>query len=112
LADTIVSVRVPSSIIKELRILAEKNHYMDISEEVRSIARDNWLKSQNPVLHELKILKNEITRNVKSKKQENLIDEIHKVKAEIAEMIEGKMKNETKLKRSKSKEDNFIEEIE
>jgi hypothetical protein len=122
LADAIVSIRIPSSIVKELRILAEKNHYMDVSEEVRSVAREKWLNSKDPVLHELKILKNEITKNVESKKQENLIQEIHKMKDEINDMIEGKLNSEKKksAKKSKSKsesknqefEDDFITEIE
>lgn len=38
--DTIVSVRMPSTLVKELKDLAEKNHYMDLSEELRSVIRD------------------------------------------------------------------------
>jgi hypothetical protein len=119
LADAIVSIRVPSSIVKELRILAEKNHFMDVSEEVRSVAREKWLTSKDPVLHELKILKNEITKNVESKKQENIIQEIQKVKDELHEMFDQKIKKkspEKKWKKAGSKSEdeldkNFIHEI-
>jgi len=38
--DLIISVRMPASLVKELKELSEKNHYMDLSEELRSVLRD------------------------------------------------------------------------
>ena len=48
LADQIVSVRMPVSLLNELKILAEKNHFLDVSEEVRSLLRDKWLEHSDP----------------------------------------------------------------
>lgn len=48
LADQIVSVRMPISLVTELKNLAEKNHFLDISEEVRSLLRDKWLEQLDP----------------------------------------------------------------
>ncbi len=39
MASKIVSVRMPSSLLEELKRLAEEHHYLDISEEVRSLLR-------------------------------------------------------------------------
>ena len=36
---SIVSVRMPSSLVQKLRELAKKNHFLDVSEEVRSIIK-------------------------------------------------------------------------
>ena len=36
---SIVSVRMPSSLVQKLKELAEKNHFLDVSEEVRSIIK-------------------------------------------------------------------------
>ena len=47
--DTIVSVRMPSTLVKELRGLAEKNHYMDLSEELRSVIRDKVMAHQSRI---------------------------------------------------------------
>ncbi len=49
MTDTVVSVRMPSTLVRELRILADKNHYMDLSEEIRSVVRTKCIDStQSP----------------------------------------------------------------
>jgi Arc/MetJ-type ribon-helix-helix transcriptional regulator len=37
--NSIVSVRMPSSLVQKLRELAKDNHFLDVSEEVRSIIK-------------------------------------------------------------------------
>ncbi len=39
MVDSIVSVRMPSSLVQRLRSLSKDNHFLDVSEEVRSIIR-------------------------------------------------------------------------
>jgi hypothetical protein len=39
MVTSIVSVRMPSSLVQTLRGLAKQNHFLDISEEVRSIIK-------------------------------------------------------------------------
>jgi hypothetical protein len=39
MVTSIVSVRMPSSLVQKLRELAKDNHFLDISEEVRSIIK-------------------------------------------------------------------------
>ena len=55
--DKIVSVRMPLTLVLELKELAEKNHYLDVSETIRSLLRQEWLDHQSPhksKVHELK----------------------------------------------------------
>lgn len=37
--DAMISVRLPSTLIQQLKDLAEKHHYLDMSEQVREILR-------------------------------------------------------------------------
>ena len=42
--DVIVSVRMPKGLSEELKQLAKHDHFMDVSEAVRSILRHQFLK--------------------------------------------------------------------
>jgi Arc/MetJ-type ribon-helix-helix transcriptional regulator len=46
LSDIIVSVRVPTPLVLELRKSIQKEHFKDISELVRTIVRRKWLEHQ------------------------------------------------------------------
>jgi Arc/MetJ-type ribon-helix-helix transcriptional regulator len=37
--DAMISVRMPVSLIEELKDLSQKNHYVDLSEQIRDIIR-------------------------------------------------------------------------
>lgn len=37
--DAMISVRIPSSLVQELKELAEENHFLDLSEQIREIIR-------------------------------------------------------------------------
>jgi len=39
MVDSIVSVRMPSSLVQKLKTLSKENHFMDLSEEMRSIIK-------------------------------------------------------------------------
>jgi hypothetical protein len=39
---------MPSSLVKELKILTEQNHFLDTSEFIRSLLRDKWLEQKDP----------------------------------------------------------------
>jgi Arc/MetJ-type ribon-helix-helix transcriptional regulator len=60
MADVVVAVRVPRSLVAELRERTERDHYSDLSEQVRSIVRRGCLKYTNPVTHEIKELKEQL----------------------------------------------------
>ena len=89
MADSIVSLRIPSSLIKELKDLAKKNHYMDVSEEVRSILREKWLMFTNPMLHELikvrKDIQHELEKKSMKKEQKEVLEELRRIKEYLRE---------------------------
>ena len=65
MADKIVSVRMPVSLHKELKILAEKNHFLDVSEEVRSLLREKWLEQLDPSKFKVEAVKKSLEKVAK-----------------------------------------------
>ncbi|SRR3989338_5885411 len=78
--STMVSVRIPSSLIDELRLISKKDHFLDVSETVRSIIRSNWLRYKDPVAYQLKEIKKEISDSLTKKNQEMLLAELEKIR--------------------------------
>lgn len=46
--DVIVSIRLPSSLTKELKDLAKANHYVDLSEQLRDVIRQKTITYLEP----------------------------------------------------------------
>ena len=70
MADTVIAVRMPRSLIAELRERTEHDHYSDLSEQVRSIVRRGCLKYTNPVTHEIKELKEQLKTELLKEQQQ------------------------------------------
>ena len=89
MTDAVVSIRVPKTLVKELKELAKTNHYMDVSEEVRSIIREKWLQFTNPTLHEMikirKDIQHEIEKKGMKKEQKEVLEELRKIKDYLRE---------------------------
>jgi len=85
--DIMVSIRIPESLLNELKESSKKKHYMDVSEEVRTIVRDRWQEAKNPELMELKKLKESIKHELQKKKQKlltlELVKELESIKSDI-----------------------------
>ena len=85
MADHIVSVRMPSTLVEELKKLAKENHYLDVSEEVRSLLREKWLEQKQPVKSRLSaarenIAKAQIPEKIEAlKKALKLLEEINEL---------------------------------
>jgi len=60
ITDKIVSVRMPKALVIELKEVASKNHYLDVSETIRSLLRKRWLEQKKP--HKAKL--NQIKQNL------------------------------------------------
>ena len=41
-----ISIRIPKRMIEELRLVMEKEHFIDLSEAVRSIIRERWINEE------------------------------------------------------------------
>lgn len=83
MANSMISVRIPSSLVDELREVSKKDHFLDLSEAVRSLIRNNWMKHKDPLAYQLKQLRAEITENVSKKNQDELISELKKIRDSI-----------------------------
>ena len=85
--DILVSVRMPESLLSKLRELAEKDHFMDVSEEIRSITRKNWFRFTHPELMVIERLRKDILNEVKKKSEKEItkrvIKELNEIKKEI-----------------------------
>jgi Arc/MetJ-type ribon-helix-helix transcriptional regulator len=75
---------MPKTLFIELTKLTEENHFLDVSEQVRSVVRNKWQESANPQSYHLKKLRQEITDALKSKTSEQvsvqLIKELERIK--------------------------------
>jgi len=82
--NSLVSIRMPKSLFIELQKLSEKNHYLDVSEQVRGIVRDKWQEAKDPQTYQIKKLRKDITQAVKNKTEESaqrqLIQELERIK--------------------------------
>ena len=86
--DIIVSVRMPRSMLAQLRILAKKNHYMDVSEEIRSVIRDRTAHYNQPYAQGVKRIATDLRLEMLSESRKG--DAISKLKQLIEELEHGK----------------------
>lgn len=87
MVTSIVSVRMPSSLVQKLRELAKRNHFLDVSEEVRSIIKVQ-IRKQKLRLGEIKPIEEEKPVRKADYKTENLVKEelVRRLKNMIQEL--------------------------
>jgi Arc/MetJ-type ribon-helix-helix transcriptional regulator len=85
--DIMVSIRMPQSLLLELKELVKKQHFLDLSEQIRSIVRKKWIQYSQPELYELKKLREEIQEEIKKrsiiKVREEVNKELNKIKDQL-----------------------------
>ncbi len=82
MADKIVSLRMPKPLVEELKALADENHYLDLSEEIRSILRDKYLQYADPYSSELEQIRKNIS-NI------TVPEKIEALKKDLKAILEG-----------------------
>jgi hypothetical protein len=89
MVTSIVSVRMPSSLVQRLKELAKENHFLDVSEEVRSIIKVQ-IREYKVKLGEVKLAAKEIAAEKKTDfKTENMVkEELVKRLKQIIEELE------------------------
>ena len=89
MADTLVSVRMPASLVDALKELVREDHYLDLSEEIRSIVRHAYTTSLHPELLEVQRLRTEIANAIKQREQRSVtkkvLEELEHIKREVKE---------------------------
>ena len=88
--DIMVSIRMPRSLAKELKESAKQHHFLDLSEEIRSIVRKKWMQHNDPQFFEIKKLREDIEQQVRKKSEKKIQDEV----AKELEKIKSALKNE------------------
>ena len=87
ISDIMVSIRMPKSLSGELKILMEKEHFMDLSECIRSIARQKWSEHAQPEIFEIKKLRENIETEIREKSlkkiQQEVAKELDKIKSTL-----------------------------
>lgn len=82
-----VSIRMPKTLLDELKKLAASEHFMDLSEELRSIVREKYLESKDPYLYEIKKLRQDIFKELQDKHikkvRKKVVDELNNIKNQI-----------------------------
>ena len=82
--NSLVSIRMPKSLFLELQKLAEKNHFLDVSEQLRSIVREKWQEAKDPQAYQINRLRKEIAESLSKttaeKAQQQLINELERIK--------------------------------
>ena len=53
---------MPSSLVNELKEVSIKNHYMDVSEAIRSLLREKWLEQKSPYQAKVQEMKKQLSR--------------------------------------------------
>lgn len=84
--DQIVSVRMPRTLHEELRSLAEENHYLDVSEEIRSLLRNKWLSHKDPYSMKLMAIREKAAKARVPDKLKLLEQDLKKLLEEINEL--------------------------
>ena len=85
-----ISARIPASLIDELKEVSKKDHYLDLSEAVRSIIRDNWTQNKDPIAFQLKKFREEVSESINKTNQEAVLEELRKIKDSILENLGGR----------------------
>jgi len=85
--DTIISIRLPRTLVEELKILAKKNHYLDLSEQIRTIIRQKCEQYNEPYKHEVQRMREELEKNLQGTKEnkdkEKILEELQKIIIEL-----------------------------
>lgn len=87
MTDIVVSVRMPSSLVRELKILVTKNHFKDLSEEIRSIVRNKCFEFKPSPSSEIKQIQELIVEKLSLKEEtqskQRLISNLKKMLQEL-----------------------------
>lgn len=75
MAERVISVKMPGSLVQELRRLTARHHYLDLSEQLRSVVRQKCLAYANPYTEELNRLRQDLQRPAQTGK-EQIIQEL------------------------------------
>jgi len=87
--NVLVSIRMPKTLVKEFREVSKKDHYLDVSEAIRSVLRQKYVELKAPEAFELKMLRNEISDSIRNnaikQDQKSFLRKLDKIKRILEE---------------------------
>jgi len=85
--DVIVSVRMTSSMAEQLRLLAKTRHFLDISEEIRTIVREKAPSYLSPYNAQVKRIVDDLRKEIRldreTEKRQALISNLKNLLEEL-----------------------------
>ena len=81
-----ISLRMPASLVKELKNNVKTNHFMDLSEEIRFIIKKNFLKYHDPYEYQIKKFKDDIKKEINDKNEETSIKFVNELRNLLEEI--------------------------
>ncbi len=85
--DTVVSIRLPNTLVQELKELAQENHYLDLSEQIRTIIRKKCEQHQSPYKYEVQKMREQLEQKISNTKEtkdkEKLLEELQNIIMEL-----------------------------
>jgi Arc/MetJ-type ribon-helix-helix transcriptional regulator len=80
-SERVVSVKMPSTLVHELKRLTAEHHYLDLSEQIRSVVRQKCLKYTQPY-DDIAKLRKELEQqmsNVNASRKEQILQELQRL---------------------------------
>ncbi len=88
MSDTIVSVRMPYELQKDLRELCEKKRFLDMSEALRSIVRSRWAESTRLGTSRIEAIRDELVLEKHERRRNELTKQIERLSLELKKLGE------------------------
>ena len=84
--EILVSIRMPSSLVKELKQTSQQEHYLDLSEHIRTIVRDKCLQYLDPYASEMQKFREDLKKDLltKSASKTTLIKDLKRIAEELS----------------------------
>lgn len=84
MAERVVTVKMPASLVKELRSLTKEHHYIDLSEQIRSVVRQKCLKYSSPY-DDLGRMRDQLEQQIKDVSKQRK----EQILAQLQQLLEG-----------------------
>ncbi len=86
MSERVITIKMPKSLLVELKVLTNEHHYIDLSEQIRSVVRQKCLKYIAPY-QELRQVKQDIEQqitNSNKQKKEQILSQLQRLLEEDA----------------------------
>jgi len=89
MTEVLVQVRMPKKLLDDLKRIPSSSYYLDQSELIRSVIRNEWIRQSSPEFSEIKKLRIDIMDEIKQKGAEKLKHDMVSELEKIKKMIKG-----------------------